>query len=165
MAGSLYVNSQNSVDRLTLNTDGSFSLQEGGEAFSGTYVADDATLRLHILQLGKDVDITIRGNTLIVNGQEVWDRQSASDDGLSSRPISLFGAYAKVQNSADRLQLNVDSSFLLQEGGRTYHGKFLVDGNRLVLDISELPGQSATATISADRMVDNEGFTWVRQKQ
>jgi hypothetical protein len=70
--GSVYVNSQNNADRLQLKPDRSFSLQEGGQPFSGTYSMSESTLKLHIEQLQKDVDIAIQGNRLIVNGDEVW---------------------------------------------------------------------------------------------
>lgn len=70
--GSVYVNSQNPADKLQLNADSSFSLQEGGQAFSGTFAVSGDTLKLHIVQLGKDVDIAIDGKTLIVNGEETW---------------------------------------------------------------------------------------------
>jgi hypothetical protein len=164
--GSLYVNSQNSADRLKLNADGSFSLQEGGQAFNGTYLVDGATLRIHILQLGKDVDITIRGSALIVNGQEVWDQQPESTGGISSRSASqLAGAYGKAGNTADRLQLNADGSFLLQERGRAIHGTFVVDGTRLILKMTELSGQTSVATTSGDAIIDDEGQSWVRQRQ
>jgi len=70
--GSLYVSSQNNGDRLQLNQDNTFSLQEGGQSFSGTYSVAGTTLKLHITELQKDVDIAIQGNRLIVNGEEVW---------------------------------------------------------------------------------------------
>lgn len=73
--GSVYVNAQDAAERLELNgTDGSFSLLEGGQKFSGTYSVSDNVLRLHIAQLGKDVDIAIDGRRLIVNGAEIWVR-------------------------------------------------------------------------------------------
>jgi len=68
----IYVSSQNTGDRLQLNRDRTFSLQEGGQSFSGTYSVAGTTLTLHIVQLQKDVDIAIQGNRLIVNGDEVW---------------------------------------------------------------------------------------------
>ncbi|MGA3016897.1 MAG: hypothetical protein ABSF62_07235 [Bryobacteraceae bacterium] len=71
--GSVYVNAQDAAERLQLNgSDGSFSLQEGGQKFSGTYAVNGNVLRLHIAQLGKDVDIAIDGKRLIVNGAEIW---------------------------------------------------------------------------------------------
>ncbi len=72
----LYVSAQNSGDRLQLNRDNTFSLQEGGQSFSGTYSVAGSTLKLHIAQLQKDVDIAIQGNRLVVNGDEVWIQQS-----------------------------------------------------------------------------------------
>jgi hypothetical protein len=74
--GPVYVNSQNNDDRLQLNSDGSFSLQEGGQSFSGMYSVAGATLKLQIVQLQKDVDISIQGNQLIVNGNETWIQPS-----------------------------------------------------------------------------------------
>lgn len=70
--GPLYVSSQNSADRIQLNGDNTFSLQEGGQSFSGTYLVTGTTLKLHIVELQKDVEIVVRGNRLIVNGEEVW---------------------------------------------------------------------------------------------
>jgi hypothetical protein len=70
--GSLYLSSQNSADRIQLNGDNTFSLQEGGQSFRGTYLVTGTTLKLHIVELQKDVDIAIEGNRLIVNGEEVW---------------------------------------------------------------------------------------------
>ena len=60
--GSAYVNAADAADRLQLNTDGSFSLQEGGQSFTGTYSVAGSTLKLHIAQLQKDVDILVQGN-------------------------------------------------------------------------------------------------------
>lgn len=68
----VYVSSQNSGDRIRLNHDNTFSLQEGGQSFSGTYSVTGTTLKLHIVQLQKDVEIVIQGNRLIVNGEEIW---------------------------------------------------------------------------------------------
>jgi hypothetical protein len=70
--GSVYVSSQNNADRLQLNAGNAFSLQEGGQSFSGTYAVNGTTLTLHIVQLSKDVDIVIDGAKLVVNGDEVW---------------------------------------------------------------------------------------------
>ena len=72
----VYVSSQNTGDRLQLNGDNTFSLQEGGQSFGGTYSATGTLLRLHIVQLQKDVDIVIQGNRLVVNGDEVWIQPS-----------------------------------------------------------------------------------------
>jgi len=70
--GPLYISSQNGGDRLQLNGDNTFSLQEGGQSFSGSYLVTGTTLKLHIVELQKDVDIAIQGNRLVVNGDELW---------------------------------------------------------------------------------------------
>jgi hypothetical protein len=72
--GPIYVSSQSSDDKLVMKTDGSFSLFEGGQTYTGSYSVTGATLKLHINQLQKDVDIVIQGNQLIVNGGEIWVR-------------------------------------------------------------------------------------------
>jgi len=69
---SAYVNSQNSADRLQLNSNGSFSLVEGGQAFSGKYSVNASILKLQITELNRTVDIVIRGTELLVNDSEIW---------------------------------------------------------------------------------------------
>lgn len=39
---------------------------------TGAYSIQGATLKLHIAELSKDVDIVIDGPKLVVNGQENW---------------------------------------------------------------------------------------------
>jgi hypothetical protein len=70
--GTVYVSAQNAANRLVLNADGSFLLQEDGQAYTGTYSVKGNALKVHIAQLDKDVDIVIDGAKLIVNGNEVW---------------------------------------------------------------------------------------------
>jgi hypothetical protein len=50
----------------------SFSLQEGGQSFTGTYSITGATLTLRIVELQKNVDVAIQGNRLIVGANEIW---------------------------------------------------------------------------------------------
>jgi hypothetical protein len=88
-----YVSAQNSADRLQLNADASFSLQEGGQSFSGTYSVTGTTLKLQIVQLQKNVDIVIRGNQLIVNGDEAWvplaaETGAAPPTGIASASVT-----------------------------------------------------------------------------
>ena len=73
-------------------------------------------------------------------------------------PVVLGSFYVRVENTADKLQLNSDGSFLLQESGRAYHGRF-----SLLLNISEIPGHSTTAIIQGASLVDNDGSTWARR--
>jgi hypothetical protein len=70
--GTVYVSAQNGANRLVLSADGSFLLLEDGQAYAGTYSVDGSTLKVHIAQSDKDVDIVIDGARLIVNGNEAW---------------------------------------------------------------------------------------------
>ncbi len=71
--GPVYVNSQDTSERLQLNSlDNSFALREGGQRFTGSYSVSGNMLRLHIAELDKDVEIAIDGKRLIVSGGEVW---------------------------------------------------------------------------------------------
>jgi hypothetical protein len=81
--GTVYVSAQNGVNRLLLNTDGSFLLLEDGQSYNGTYSVDGSVLKVHIPQLNRDTDMTIDGAQLIVNGSETWvqpGQQPASPD-------------------------------------------------------------------------------------
>jgi hypothetical protein len=80
----LYVSAQNSADRLQLNADNSFSLQEGGRSFSGRYSVNGTTLTLQIAELQKAVDILIQGNQLVVNGDEIWAAASGGTEGATT---------------------------------------------------------------------------------
>ena len=71
--GPVYVNSQDATERLQLNSlDNSFALREGGQRFTGTYSVSGGMLKLHIVELDKDVEIAIDGKRLIVSGGEIW---------------------------------------------------------------------------------------------
>jgi hypothetical protein len=70
--GPVYINSQSAGDRLVMKADGSFSLSEGGQNYTGSYSVTGAALKLHINELQKDAEIAIQGNQLVVNGDEIW---------------------------------------------------------------------------------------------
>jgi len=70
--GPIYISSQNGANRLLLNPDGTFLLQEDGQAYTGNYAVNGTALNMHIVQLNKDVPIAINGSQLIVNDSEVW---------------------------------------------------------------------------------------------
>ena len=103
--GSVYVNAENAADRLQLNPDGSFSLQEGGQSFTGTYSVAGSTLKLHIAQLQKDVDILVRGDELVVNGEEIWAQPkkvsewpvAAPSTAAEGPPRNLTGPHSTIE--------------------------------------------------------------------
>ena len=74
-------------------------------------------------------------------------------------PLQLPSSYVSSQTPADQLQLNADHSFLLQEGGQTYRGTFVANGNTLELNISG--GPKSTATIQGNSLTDSGGQTWI----
>ena len=83
-----YVSTQDPASRLQLKaSDGSFSLAENGQQFSGTYSVNGKVLRLHIVQLKTDVDIAIDGNRLIVNGSEIWNAAPNASQPVSSGAV------------------------------------------------------------------------------
>ena len=145
--GNLYVNSQDKADRLQLNMDNSFSLQEGGQSFTGTYSVAGTTLKLHIAQLQKDIDIVVQDNALVVNGAEIWT-------------VALGPLYVNSANNADRLQLNSDGSFTLQEGGQTFTGTYSVADATLKLRIAQLQ-KDVDIVIQGNRLIVNGSESWV----
>jgi hypothetical protein len=82
-----------------MSPDGSFSLQEGGQSFSGSYSVTGSVLRLHIVQLQKDVEIAIQGDRLVVNGEETWTQPNK----VSESPVAAPSTIAKglERNLAD----------------------------------------------------------------
>ncbi len=75
-------------------------------------------------------------------------------------PLKLPSTYVNAQTSADQLQLNTDKTFSLQEGGQSYHGTFVVNGNTLELSISE-NSTKTTVSIQGNNLADSSGQTWV----
>jgi hypothetical protein len=82
---------------------------------------------------------------------------------LPVAPLKLPAAYSSSQNPADKLQLNADNTFSLQEGGQAYQGTFAANGNTLELNISG--GPKTTATIQANNLTDSGGQVWVLGEQ
>jgi len=66
-----YANAQTPADQLQLNADKTFSLQEAGQAYQGTFVADGNILELNISG-GPKTKATIEGNNLTDSGGQTW---------------------------------------------------------------------------------------------
>ncbi len=91
----------------------------------------------------------------------VQPSDSAATPGPAS-PLHLPATYVSAQSPSDRLQLNSDSSFSLQEAGQTYRGTFMANGNTLVINIPET-NTKTTMTIQGNKLTDPSGQTWVSQ--
>jgi hypothetical protein len=70
-----------------------------------------------------------------------------------------LATYVSARTPADKLQLNADNSFSLQEGGQTYHGTFMVNGNTLELNIIETSAKT-TLNRRGNSLTDGSGQTW-----
>ncbi len=66
-----YVSDQTPADQLQLNADNTFSLQEAGQSYSGTFAATGSTLKLNISG-GPETTATIQGNNLTDTGGQTW---------------------------------------------------------------------------------------------
>ncbi len=166
---SSYVSSQTPADQLQLNADHSFSLQEAGQTFRGTFVANGNTLELNI-NGGPKSTATIQGSSLTDSGGQTWVLREQPAAGAAAEaapaataptvsPLRLPSTYVSAQTPADQIQLNADNSFSLQEGGQTYRGTFVANGNTLELNISG--GSKSTATIQGNSLTDSGGQTWI----
>ena len=77
--------------------------------------------------------------------------------------LKLPSSYANAQTPSDRLRLNADNTFSLQEAGQAYSGTFVVNGGALKLSISG--GSETTVTIQGNNLTDSSGQTWVLAEQ
>jgi hypothetical protein len=79
-------------------------------------------------------------------------------------PLKLPAAYASAQTPADKLQLNADNSFSLQEGGEPYRGTFAANGNTLELNFSD-GTTKAILSRQGNNLSGSDGQTWVLREQ
>jgi hypothetical protein len=70
--------------------------------------------------------------------------------------LKLPAVYASSQSPADHLQLNADKSFLLQEGGQSYHGTFTETREKLELSINET-NTTTTVTVQGNSTRSSSG--------
>ena len=66
-----YVSAQTPAEQIQLNADNSFSLQEAGQSYQGTFVANGNTVELNISG-GPKTTATIQGNNLTDSGGQMW---------------------------------------------------------------------------------------------
>jgi len=166
---STYSSAQTPADQIQLNADNSFSLQEAGQTYRGTFVANGNSLELNI-DNGPKSTATIQGNSLTDSGGQTWVLREQPIAGAAPAaapaaaapavaPLRLPSTYVSAQAPTDQIQLNADNSFSLQEAGQTYQGTFAANGNALELNING--GPKTTATIHGNNLTDSGGQTWV----
>jgi hypothetical protein len=156
--------------QIQLNPDGSFSQHApDGQERPGHYTVNGDSLILTYNATGRSATFSIRGDTIYVGARLAWVRHgggptpSAVPAPAPIVPLRLPATYASAQNPADKLQLNADNTFSLQEGGQGYQGTFAANGNTVELNISG--GSKTTATIQGNNLTDGSGQTWVLGEQ
>ncbi len=68
----LYVNSKNAGDQLKLNADKSFSLQEDGQPYHGTFTEKGDSLELNITETNSTTVVTLQGNSIKDTSGHTW---------------------------------------------------------------------------------------------
>src|ERR1035438_7556535 len=156
--------------QIQLNPDGSFSQHApDGQEKPGHYTVNGDSLILTYTATGRSSTFSIRGDTIYVGARLAWVRHggrpapSAMPAPAPVAPLRLPATYASAQNPTDKLQLNADNTFSLQEGGQGYQGTFAANGNALELSITG--GTKTTATIQGNNLTDGSGQVWVLGEQ
>jgi hypothetical protein len=155
--------------QIQLNPDGSFVQHApNGQERPGHYTVNGDSLVLTYTATGRSGTFSIRGDTIYVGTRLAWVRHGGGAPSVviekpAVAPLKLPATYANSQNPADTLRLNTDNTFSLQEGGQSYQGTFVSNGNTLELNITG--GTKTTATIQGNNLTDSSGQVWVLGEQ
>ena len=85
----------------------------------------------------------------------VWTRQVVDT-------LQLPSTYVSSQSPEDKLQLNKDKSFSLQQAGQVYQGTFVMNGPNLEFSVNGSPDKIVT-TLQGNSITDGNGLAWVRK--
>jgi hypothetical protein len=83
---SMYVSAQSETDQLQLNADNTFTLQEAGQTYGGTFAANGATVELNISG-GSKSTATIQGDNLTDSSGQTWLLRKQPLKGASSSDV------------------------------------------------------------------------------
>jgi hypothetical protein len=125
-----YVSAKTPTDQLQLNANNSFSLQEGGQAYHGTFSVDGSFLRLNISESGPTT-ATLQGNNLTDSSGQTWVLRAPSagaaapttmlqNDDIVKMAKAGFDdgiIIAKINNSKCQFDTALDSLIGLQKAG------------------------------------------------
>jgi hypothetical protein len=73
-----YASAQAPTDQLQLNADNSFSLQEAGQSYHGTFAINGNTLELSISESNTKTTATLQGNNLTDSSGQTWALRESS---------------------------------------------------------------------------------------
>lgn len=157
--------------QLQLNPDGTFSepSRAGGHNSGKFTVSGDQLILTGLRPRNYRYTYIVQGDKIYLDHVAAdtlnWVRpqDTPPPPPTAPAPPKLPAAYANAQNPADKLQLNADNTFSLEEGGQAYRGTFAANGSTLKLNITG--GTETTATIQGNSLTDSSGQTWVLQEQ
>jgi len=127
---STYAKAETPADQLQLNADNSFSLQEGGQTYHGTFVATGSTLKLNISG-GPETTATIQGSNLTDGSGQTWVLREQNVPGAAAAAVfqnqdvikmvkaGLDDALiiAKIGSSNCRFDTSTDALIQLKQSG------------------------------------------------
>ena len=127
-----YVSAQAETDQLQLNADNTFSLQEAGQAYGGTFAANGATVELNISG-GSQSTATIQGDNLTDSSGQTWvlrkqpPQAAGSSDVLQNQDIVKMvqagfddaTIVAKIGSSKCHFDTSTDALIQLKQNGAT----------------------------------------------
>lgn len=106
-----FVNTQTPADQLQLNADSSFSLQEGGQAYPGSFAVNGRNLEITITDTGIKTPLKIQGNNLTGPGGETWALREQSSPAPSSEGALRNGDVLKMAKA------DFDDAFIIAKIG------------------------------------------------
>lgn len=128
---STYVNAQAPADQLQLNADNSFSLQEAGQAYHGTFVVSGDTLELSINETNTKTTVTREGSNLTDSNGQTWVLREQSE-GIAPKGAMLQNEdiikmvkagfddeiiIAKISGSKCQFDTSIDALIRLKKSG------------------------------------------------
>ena len=97
---STYAKVQTPADQLQLNADNTFSLQEAGQTYSGTFAATGSTLKLNISG-GPETTATIQGNNLTDSSGQTWVLREQTAQGAAAAVLQNQDVIKMVKAGLD----------------------------------------------------------------
>jgi len=108
-----YVSAQAPADQLSLNADSSFSLQEAGQTYRGTFVVNGSTLELNISETNTKTTVSMQGTNLTDGNGQTWvlrEQPSPSAPSAAFLQNQDVVKMAKAGVSDDLIILKIGSS-------------------------------------------------------
>jgi hypothetical protein len=122
-----YTSSQASADQLQLKADNSFSLEEGGQTYHGTFALNGNNLELTISESGAKTTATIQGNNLTDSSGQTWVLRvpaSGAPAFVNEDVIKMAKAgfddgliIAKIKSSKCQFETSTDALIGLKQSG------------------------------------------------